>query len=147
MCMRTILLVSLAAAPVFAQSSIFPDANTKKAARQLELANVSEESRAFIKSKMKNHGKELRELSIAVATVRLNDVQRLAQGMANEPRLDSSSGPAMKLPPRFFELQDELRKNAQALADSAKEKELSATEQNFSQVIGNCMACHAAFRK
>ena len=126
--MRTVLLVaSLVAAPALAQASIFPDANTKKAARQLELANVSEESRAFIKSKMKNHGKELRDLSIAVATLRLSEVQRLAQGMANEPRLDSSSGPAMKLPPRFFEL--------------------SATEQNFSQVMGNCIACHATFKK
>lgn len=146
--MRTLLLVAaLVAAPAFAQGSIFPDAKTKKAAKQLEAAHVSEESRAFLKGKMKNHGKEMQELTIAVATVRLSEVQRLAQEVANQPRLDSTSGPAMKLPPRFFELQDELRKNAQALSDAAKANEMTGTHEKFSAVMENCMACHAAFKK
>ncbi len=145
--MRTsLLLVAALAAPAFAQGSIFPDANTKKAAKQLEWGTVSEESKAFLKSKMKHHGKELKDLSIAVATVRLPEVQRLAQDIANQPRLDATSGPAMKLPPRFFELQDELRKNAQALSDAAKANEMSGTHEKFSLVMENCMSCHAAFK-
>lgn len=146
--MRPLLvLIALVAAPAFAQGSIFPTPSTKKAAKQLELANVSEESKTFLRTKMKNHGKELQELALAVATVRLPDVQRLAQDIANQPRLDSSSGPAMKLPARFFELQDDLRKNAQALSDSAKANDASVTHEKFSQVMENCMACHAAFKK
>lgn len=146
--MRTLLaLVIVVAASSFAQGSIFPDEKTKKAAKQLEPANVSEESRAFLKTKMKNHNKEMKELSIAVATVKLTEVQRLAQDIANQPRLDATTGPAAKLPPRFFELQEELKTNAQALADAAKANEMSNSEAKYAQVMGTCMACHAAFKK
>ena len=147
--MRTLLaiLTFVAASAAFAQGSVFPDANTRKAAAQLEPANVSQEARAFLKTKMKNHGKEMKDLSVAVATVNLAQVQKLAQDIANQPRLDSSTGPAAKLPPRFFELQDELRTNAQGLADSAKAGEMSGTHAKFSAVMENCMACHAAFKK
>ncbi|MDP2275627.1 MAG: cytochrome c [Archangium sp.] len=146
--MRTsLLLVAALALPAFAQGSIFPDPNTKKASKQLEWANVSEESKAFLKSKMKHHGKEMKDLSLAVATVRLAEVQRLAQDVANQPRLDATSGPAMKLPPMFFELQDDLRKNAQALSDAAKAKETDVLHARFSAVMENCMTCHVAFKK
>ena len=146
-CATPLLLVAALAVPAFAQGSIFPDTNTKKAAKQLEWANVSEESKAFLKSKMKNHGNSMQDLSIAVATLRLPEVQRLAQDIANQPRLDSKSGPAMKLPPMFFELQDDLRKNAQALSDGANAKETSVIHERFSAVVENCMTCHVAFKK
>ena len=42
--------------------------------------------------------------------MKLSEVQRLALDIANEPRLDPSAGAAEKLPPRFFELQDVLKK-------------------------------------
>lgn len=146
--MRTLLvLIAALAAPAFAQGSIFPDKNTQKVIKQLEPANVSEEARAFLKTKMKNHGKELQGLSIAVATVKLPEVQRLAQDIANQPRLDPSVGPAMKMPPRFFELQEELRRNAQALADAARDNQMSGSLEKYSTMIETCMACHAAFRK
>ena len=83
---------------------------------------------------------------MAVATVRLGEVQRLAQDIANEARLDPSVGGAAKLPPRFFELQEEGKKKAQALSDAAKANEMSGTLENYSAVIENCMACHAAFK-
>lgn len=142
----TLLLAALVAAPAFAQGSIFPDKNLKKAAKQLEASSVSQEVRDFLKLKMKAHSKEMQELSVAVATVRLTDVQRLAQDIANEPRLDPSVGPAVKLPPRYFELQDEGKKKAQALSEAAKANEMSGTLEKYGQVVENCMACHAAFR-
>ena len=146
--MRTLLaLLLVVAASAFAQGSIFPDESTKKAAKQLEPENVSAESRVFLKTKMKNHGKEMKDLSIAVATVKLSQVAKLAQDIANQPRLDSSTGPAAKLPPRFFELQEELKTNAQALADAAKADQMSGTEEKFAQVMNSCMSCHAAFKK
>jgi hypothetical protein len=144
--MRTLLLLAALAAPAFAQGSIFPDKNLKKAAKQLEANSVSQEVRDFLKLKMKAHSKEMQDLSVAVATVRLVDVQRLAQDIANEPRLDPSVGPAVKLPARYFELQDEGKKKAQALADVAKANEMSGTLEKYGQVVENCMACHAAFR-
>ncbi|MFZ5443473.1 MAG: cytochrome c [Myxococcota bacterium] len=144
--MRTLILLAVFAAPAFAQGSIFPDEATKKAARLLEPGSVSEENRAFLRTKMKDHSKEMKELSVAVATVKLSDAQRLAQAMANEPRLDRSSGAATKLPARFFELQELLRKTSQELADAAKANDLAATSTKYHQVVELCVSCHGSFK-
>jgi hypothetical protein len=127
--MRTPLLATLVAAlalPAFAQESIFPNKATVKAAKQLEPETLSTESKAFLKGKMKSHIKDMKDLSIAVAILKAAEVQRLAQGIANAPRLDKSMGESSKLPDRFFELQDELKKNAQAVSDAGKAACVSA---------------------
>lgn len=145
--MRTILLLAaLVAVPAFAQGSIFPDKATKKMARQLEASTVSEDVRAFLKLKMKNHAKEMKDLSVAVATVNLEEASQLAQDIANQPRLDPSVGAAVKLPPRFFELQALEKKSAQELAYAAKANEMSGTLEKYGQLVEHCMACHAAFK-
>ena len=145
--MRTLLLLAaLVAAPALAQGSIFPDKGTKKAAKLFEAGNVSEEVRAFLQVKMKNHAKEMKDLSVAVSTVNFPDVQRLAQDFANAARLDPSVGPAAKLPPRFFELQDLEKKSAQNLAAAAKAGAMTGTLEKYGQLVEQCMACHAAFK-
>ena len=143
--MRALLLIAALAAPAFAQGSIFPDKNLKKAARQLEPSSISEDARALLKQKMKSHAKEAEKLSVAVATVRLSEVQRLARDISLEPRLDPAAGAAVKLPPRFFELQDELKKRSEALVEAAKADEMSGTLEKYGQLVETCMACHAAF--
>ena len=143
---KILLLAALVAAPAFAQGSIFPDKATRKAARQLEAVTISEDVRAFLKGKMKEHGRQVKELSVALATLRFGEVQRLAQDIANEPRIDASVGPAMKLPPRFFELQEEMKKKAQALSDAAKADQMSGSLEKYTLVVEGCMACHAAFK-
>jgi hypothetical protein len=144
--MRSLLLVTLLAVPAFAQGSIFPDQATKDAARKFDPENVSEASRAFLKSKMKSHIKDMKELSIAVATIQAAEVQRLAQGIANQPRLDKNTAQANQLPPRFFELQDELKKNAQALSDAGKANSMDGMLNGYQNMVSTCMQCHAAFK-
>lgn len=144
--MRTLLILAVFAAPAFAQGSIFPDEATKKAARLLEPGAISEENREFLRTRMKDHSKEMKDLSVSVATVKLADVQRLAQAMANEPRLDRAVGPAAKLPSRFFELQDLLRKTSQELAEAAKANDMNGTSLKYHQVVELCVACHASFK-
>lgn len=143
--MRALFLIAALAVPAFAQGSIFPDKNLKKAARQLEPSTISEDARALLKLKMKSHAKEAEKLSLAVATVRLAEVQRLAKDISLEPRLDPAAGAAVKLPPRFFELQDELKTRATALSEAAGDGQLSGTLERYGQLVENCMACHAAF--
>lgn len=143
--MRALFLIAALAVPAFAQGSIFPDKNLKKAARQLEPSTISQDARALLKLKMKSHAKEAEKLSLAVATVRLAEVQRLAKDISLEPRLDPAAGAAVKLPPRFFELQDELKTRATALSDAAGDGQLSGTLERYGQLVENCMACHAAF--
>lgn len=147
-CMRTLLLMAAlaVAAPAFAQGSIFPDKDTKKAARQLAPSAIAEDLRPFLRGKMKNHAKEMKDLSLAVSIVDLEKAARLSQAIASEPRLDPAVGPATRLPVRFFELQDELRKRAQALADAARANEMTGTHEKYAALVENCMACHAAFK-
>lgn len=145
--MRSVILVLVAVSgSAFAQGSIFPDQATKDAARKFAPENVSDASRALLKSKMKNHIKDMKELSIAVATIQAAEVQRLAQGIANAGRLDKNTSGANQLPERFFELQDELKKNAQALADAGKANTMDAMLSNYQELVSTCMQCHAAFK-
>jgi hypothetical protein len=144
--MRSLFLVLVVSGSAFAQGSIFPDQATRDAAKKFAPENVSEGSRAFLKSKMKNHIKDMKELSIAVATIQAAEVQRLAQGVANTARLDRSTGPANQLPERFFELQDELKKNGQALADAGKANSMDGMLTNYQNLVSTCMQCHAAFK-
>lgn len=146
--MRTGLLFGLVAvaSPVFAQGSIFPDKATKEVMKQFEPESVSSEARAFLKMKMKNHVKDMKDLSVAVATIKLGDVERLAQGIANQPRLDPNVGQATQLPPQFFELQNLLKQTAQELADAGKANDMHASVDKYRELVGQCVACHAAFR-
>lgn len=146
--MRTLLVVAcLCAGPALAQSSIFPSEAERANARQLAPEKVSAEARALLRSKMKSHNRELRDLSMAVVTLQFAEAARLAQLVANQPRLDRSAGPAAQLPPRFFELQDELKVNAQSLADTAKQGALEPTEAAYQKVVGTCVSCHAVFKR
>jgi hypothetical protein len=144
--MRTLFLLALVAVPALAQNSIYPDESSKKAARQLEPESLSAESKAFLKGKMKSHIKDMRDLSIAVALVNLSEVQRLAQGIANAPRLDSAMGPASQLPSLFFDMQNQLRKTAQELSDAGKAGDMNGSIEKYQSLIAQCAACHATFK-
>lgn len=137
-----LVVVSL---PVAAEEAT-PAVEIGKIPKQLEAEALSEASRAFLKTKMKNHVKDMKELSIAVAIMKMSEVQRLAQGVANAPRLDPAVGPAAQLPTRFFELQNELKKNAQALSDAGKANDSSAALTEYKALITTCTTCHLSFK-
>lgn len=130
----------------FAQKSIFPDEATKKAAQQLEPAELSAETRTFLRSKMRHHDKDYRELAAAVATLRMADIERLAQGIAVAPRLDRAMGASAKLPERFFELQDTLKREAQALAAAGKAHDDTEATARFATMLAQCQSCHREFK-
>lgn len=145
--MRTLLLTALLfAVPVLADESIFPSKEQQKAARQLEADTLSDANKAFLKGKMKHHNKDMKELSIAVATLKASEVQRLAQGVANAPRLDPNMGESSQLPKRFFELQEELKKNANALVEAGKANDMNAMLGEYQKLVTTCASCHATFR-
>lgn len=145
--MRSLILIPLVvAAHAFAQGSIFPDKATKDAARKLEPEVVSDEARAFLKGKMKGHNKDMRDLSIAVAIAKTSEVQRLAQGLANMPRLDRTAASGAKLPERFFDLQDQLRKTAQELSDAGKAGDVPLSVEKYQALIAQCVTCHTSYK-
>ena len=131
--------------PVAAEDAV-PEVEIGKIPKQLEAETLTDASRAFLKMKMKNHVKDMKELSIAVAIMKMSEVQRLAQNVANAPRLDPVVGPAAQLPTRFFDLQNELKKNAQALSDAGKANDANTVLAEYKTLITTCTTCHLSFK-
>lgn len=144
--MRTLILLSaLVSQAALAQSSIFPTKEELDVARKLDPAAVTVEAKRFLKSKMKGHAKDMKDLTVAVSTVNYAAAARAAQLVANQPRLDPAVGPAASLPQGFFAMQDLLKRSAQGLADSAKEENLDQMVEQYQYVVVVCAACHVAF--
>lgn len=144
--MNARLLIALVVLSLPALAEDAPVIDPGKVARKLEPETLTEASRVFLKLKMKNHVKDMKELSIAVAIMKMSEVQRLAQGVANAPRLDPAVGPAAQLPNRFFELQNELKKNAQALSDAGKAGDATTVLDEYKTLITTCTTCHLSFK-
>jgi hypothetical protein len=139
------IAVTLLASVAAAEDSVFPTKEEKAMARLLEPQQVSADARAFLKSKMKAHSKDMRDLVLAVATLRYDDAKKFAQGIANAPRLDKASAPSLDLDAGFFVLQDTLRKQATAVVSASEAKNAQALANTFSTMISTCMSCHNAF--
>lgn len=128
-----------------AQGSIFPSKQQRTMARHLEPSVVSTEARAFLRGKMKAHRKDLRELSMAVATLNYAEARRFAQGIANQPRLDESVKGADVLPADYFVLQDNLKQLAGELVAVADEQDDQQLVNAYARVVQACASCHHAF--
>lgn len=128
-----------------AQGSIFPSKQERALARHLDPAAVSAEARTFLKGKMKAHGKDLRELSMAVATLNYAEAKRFAQGIANQPRLDPNLPGANTLPADYFALQENLKQLAGELVTIAEQQEDQELVTAYAHLVQTCASCHHAF--
>lgn len=124
-----------------AQESVFPTKAEKKMARILEQQLVTTEVKTFLKAKMKLHSKDMRDLVLAVATLKYDEAKRYAQGIANSPRLTEENVPA----PAFKVLQDNLRKDANAVIAACDNKSPDELSVAFDSMIATCMSCHNAY--
>lgn len=144
--MRAIsLLTALVAVHAFAEDSVFPSKQELKMARMLEPQNVSAEAKSFLKSKMKAHSKDMRDLVLAVATLKYDEAKKFAQGISNAPRLDKTAGAAVQLPDAYFVLQDALKKHAGEVVIASEAKKADDLNLAFTSMMGTCMSCHNAF--
>lgn len=144
----TVAVITLAftlAPAARAQGSIFPSKQERALARHLDPAAVSAEARTFLKGKMKAHGKDLRELSMAVATLNFVEAKRFAQGIANQPRLDPNTPGANALPADYFALQENLKKLAGELVTSAEQADDQELVTAYAHLVQTCASCHHAF--
>jgi hypothetical protein len=140
------VVLSLSAISALAQpGSVFPTKEEKDMAKLLQEQAMSSEVRAFLKGKMKSHNKDMRDLVMAVATLRFDDAKKWSQGIANTPRLDANSSGKLELPPSFFALQDVLRKQAGAVVTAAEAKNADELVTSFTTMVGTCAGCHKAF--
>lgn len=114
-------------------------------AKVLQEQAMSSEVRAFLKSKMRTHNKDMRDLVMAVSTLRFDEAKKWAQGIANAPRLDPSQHTKLELSPAFYALQDLLKKQATSVAQACDAADSDALAASFNQMMNTCIGCHKAF--
>lgn len=113
---------------------------------------LPESARALLRKKMARHGQDARDLMFGVTLLRYDVARAAAQRIASEPRIDrpaagSEDEPAAFLPERFFVLQDEARRRAQAVAAAAEKKDDPALAESYGLLLQTCVSCHSAYLK
>jgi cytochrome c556 len=107
--------------------------------------------RALLKKRMARHAGDMNELLAAAVRVDYPTIVESAGRIAAEPPLarpvtGEASEINAQIPPRFFDLQDELRAHARDLAAAAKERKPERVASTMGALAGTCVRCHALFR-
>ncbi len=107
-------------------------------------------ARGLLKRRMARHGQDTLALTQAVLLLDRETTQRLAAGIADEPRLTRPiAGGAddlnTALPERFFVLQDELRSRAKALLEVSRGNDDESLAARFGELTQTCVSCHSAY--
>jgi hypothetical protein len=106
--------------------------------------------RETLTASMDRHGEELVFLLSAVVLLHYDEVEELAQMIADEPKLgrpapgDDTSLNAM-LPSGFFVYQDALTERAKELAAAARTKQDARLGKAFGALSETCVGCHSAY--
>lgn len=108
------------------------------------------EAREMLSSRMQRHGEEMMLLLISVMTLQHEDSELLAQQVAAEPRLGrpapgESGTISSLLPPRFFDLQEELQVRARSMAEAARSKDDTGIVRAYGQLAETCVSCHSVY--
>lgn len=111
---------------------------------------LNELARQLLRRRMERHGKDAVVLLSSVVLLKRDVAQRLAEGIANEPRIvrplpDAKDALNTSLPEKFFVLQDELRARAKTVAEAAKTKSDKELAEAFGQLTNTCVSCHSVF--
>ena len=109
--------------------------------------HIPAETMKALGERMNGHGLAMMGLSLAVVLLEYDGVQKMAEGIVTEPKLKrpATNDPLRSLPPRFFDLQDELSVRAQALADAAKKKNDAEIGAAYARMIEACVASNSAY--
>ena len=108
------------------------------------------EAREMLSSRMQRHGEEMMLLLVSVMTLQHEDTELLAQQVAAEPRLGrpapgESGTISALLPPRFFDLQEELQVRAHAMAEAARTKNDTRIVRAYGSLAETCVTCHSVY--
>ncbi|MFN0063827.1 MAG: cytochrome c [Myxococcaceae bacterium] len=113
-------------------------------------AYLSEVARGLLRKRMIRHARDMSDLFVSVTLLLHHTVADLATRIATEPRITRPTPGAIdelnrSLPPKFFDLQDQLQSRARALAVAAAASDDAAMAAGFGRLIETCVACHATY--
>lgn len=111
---------------------------------------LPEEAREILTARMQRHGEDMMFLMASVVLLSHDGAEHLANQIASEPRIGRPAAEerdtvSSLLPPRFFDLQDELRERARAVAVAAKAKDTARMVKAHGQLVETCVKCHSVY--
>ena len=138
-----LLLLLCAAAPA-------SDGSGKREAPSRTEDRLPAGARMLLLERMGNHRFDAARLHESVLLLDHERTKEVATQIAAEPRLaPPTQGAAEELnslvPPRFFELQDELAQRARALASAASKGDAEGVARAYGAVTETCVRCHAVY--
>jgi len=100
--------------------------------------------------RMQRHGQQMMSLVLNLIILRDDEVARAADEIAAEPGLVSvaagNDDPLGRLlPPRFLELQDQLRHRARVVAGAALARNNAQLLSAYGRLTETCVSCHGAY--
>jgi hypothetical protein len=108
------------------------------------------QAREMLTARMQRHGDDMMFLMASVVLLSHDGAEALAGQIAAEPRI-GRPGPGERdtlnalLPTRFFDLQDQLRDRARAVADAARARDDARLVKAYGQLAETCVSCHSAY--
>jgi len=107
-------------------------------------------ARGVLKNRMARHAEHMTALVQAVVLFDRPTIVEEARAIAEEstlarPTTDDATELNALLPARFFELQDELRKNARRLATASQGQDAEAVADAHAELTRTCVRCHATY--
>ncbi len=113
-----------------------------------ERGSLPAEARTLLHRRMERHGNDMTLLVMSVVLLSDDGVDSLATNIAREPILSRATEPDSlnaRLPPLFFDLQDDLRSHAKSLAEAARSHDRAQSMKAFNELTATCVACHSAY--
>lgn len=113
--------------------------------------DLPEAARAILRHRMASHAQAMGDLMSAIMILKYEQIRERAQAIADDanfsrPLTGDASELNALLPERFFELQDEMKENAKALAAAASRMSAFETAEAYGKVSETCVRCHATYR-
>ncbi len=111
--------------------------------------HLPEELRLLLLRRMANHARDVSELMFSVLFLQYDDAVVLAKSIKEEPRLarptpdDETINRGISS--KFFTFQDDLRRRAGEVADSAAKKDSKAMGEAYGRMMQVCVSCHATY--
>jgi hypothetical protein len=106
--------------------------------------------RPIVRSQMARHRETLNELRWTAASLEFERTLELARGIAHEVHCGRPADEAVSLgeviPGRYLELQEELGRRAQQLAQVALGGDTHAVTRAYDGIVDACTRCHAVYR-
>jgi hypothetical protein len=111
---------------------------------------LPESARQMVATKMERHADDVTWLVTSVVLLSYEATAEMADRIASEPRLSRPEKGETDtinslLPPKFFDLQDQLRDRARLIGKAARAHDDEKMVKGLGALTETCMACHVAY--